>query len=207
MDALLIYKDRKFIGKHMLRAGELVLGRGGDVVLDSTTVPRRHAAIRRRAGKYFIVDLASANGTFVNGAPLPAAWVFLLAAMALTAASAFVAIRQPALFTGLLAFAAFCWGIGTALWIAGRSAPEIAGWWLAFLVLTIAAERLELSRLLAPRPWTQAVFLAAAAILIAGTWRGELGAAAAELGVGTELVAQLLHLPADRLPLLGVGRE
>src|SRR5215467_6300368 len=45
---------------------------------------------------------------------------------------------------------AACWGTGTLAWMLGYSMRDVAGWWLAFLVLTIAAERLELSRLLAP---------------------------------------------------------
>lgn len=73
MDALLIYKDRKFVGKQLLRGNECILGRGGDIVLDSPQVSRRHAAIRRRAGRFFLLDLGSANGTFLNRAPVATA--------------------------------------------------------------------------------------------------------------------------------------
>ncbi len=38
-----------------------------DVVLDDTTVSRRHATITRKAGIYELADLGSTNGTFVNG--------------------------------------------------------------------------------------------------------------------------------------------
>src|SRR5271155_4611511 len=38
-----------------------------DVVLDDTTVSRRHATITRKAGSYELADLGSTNGTFVNG--------------------------------------------------------------------------------------------------------------------------------------------
>src|SRR3984957_3273566 len=38
-----------------------------DVVLDDTTVSRRHATITRRASGFELADLGSTNGTFVNG--------------------------------------------------------------------------------------------------------------------------------------------
>src|SRR5271167_2046954 len=39
-----------------------------DVVLDGTTVSRRHATIERKPGGFELADLGSTNGTFVNGA-------------------------------------------------------------------------------------------------------------------------------------------
>jgi pSer/pThr/pTyr-binding forkhead associated (FHA) protein len=72
MDALLIYRDGKFVGKQILRGEEWLIGRGGDIVLDSLQVSRRHALVRRREGGFCLVDLGSANGTTVNGAPLTA---------------------------------------------------------------------------------------------------------------------------------------
>ena len=38
-----------------------------DVVLDDTTVSRRHATIARKPGSFELADLGSTNGTFVNG--------------------------------------------------------------------------------------------------------------------------------------------
>ena len=38
-----------------------------DVALSDTLVSRRHARIRQEDNKFYIYDLASANGTFVNG--------------------------------------------------------------------------------------------------------------------------------------------
>ena len=38
-----------------------------DVVLDDTTVSRRHATITRKEGGYELADLGSTNGTYVNG--------------------------------------------------------------------------------------------------------------------------------------------
>jgi hypothetical protein len=107
------------------------------------------------------------------GEPLFAAGMFLLAGLALTVNSAVVSARQPALFTIMLAVAAACWGGGTIAWIMGQDAANATGWWLAFLMLTVAAERLELSRLLSPPRLSQAMFVAAALLVIIGAARGE----------------------------------
>jgi len=104
----------------------------------------------------------------------PSLLAFLAAGIALTIGSGTIVVRQPALFTIGLAVAAAAWGVGTLMLLLGRSVPEAAGWWLAFLVLTIAAERLELSRVLAPPLSTQLVLAAALALVVAGAARAEL---------------------------------
>ncbi len=130
------------------------------------------------------ISALGAVGLFA-GSPLAAAVAFLLASAVLTLVSCFILARQPALFTAMLVVAAACWGGGTLLWIVGADHAEVAGWWLAFLVLTIAAERLELSRLLAPPLRSQATFAAATAVLLVGIGRGELaGAHAPFTGLG-----------------------
>ncbi|KAB2850531.1 MAG: hypothetical protein F9K44_04590 [Hyphomicrobiaceae bacterium] len=119
-----------------------------------------------------------------GAAPLAAA-VFLLAGLALAINSVAVVARQPALFTMALAVAAACWAIGTAAWIMGQYTAEFTGWWLAFLVLTVGAERLELSRLLSPPRLSQVAFACAAAFILIGAARRELaGNSAVFTGVG-----------------------
>lgn len=57
-------------GKEMpLRRDRNTIGRDGtqcDIVVDDTTVSKRHAEIRFENGQYVLYDLASTNGTFVN---------------------------------------------------------------------------------------------------------------------------------------------
>jgi hypothetical protein len=123
--------------------------------------------------------------TLIAGAPAFASGAFLLAGIALTINSSAVVVRHPALFTIILAVAAACWTGGTLVWIKGAVAADVAGWWLAFLVLTVAAERLELSRLLSPPRLSQLTFAIAAALIITGAARGEFaGEAAPFSGVG-----------------------
>lgn len=125
-----------------------------------------------------IVDAA----TFAGGA-------FLLAGIALTLNSGRIVIRQPALFTVVLTIAAACWVGGTLVWIKGAPAADVTGWWLAFLVLTIAAERLELSRLLSTPRSSQLIFAFASALIIAGAARGEFAGKASLLSGAGLLVA------------------
>jgi hypothetical protein len=133
---------------------------------------------------------ASAVGALVllAGSPTLAAGLFLLASLLLTFDSLMVVLRQRALFTVMLAVAAACWGVGTSAWLARGDVVDAVGWWLAFLVLTIASERLELSRLLAPPPLSQAAFAAAVLLILAGATRGEF-AAGSGLLTGVGLVA------------------
>jgi len=119
------------------------------------------------------------------GSPAAAAASFLAAGVLLTFDSLMVVVRQRALFTVMLAVAAACWGAGTLTWLISGGLADAVGWWLAFLVLTIASERLELSRLLAPPPLSQATFVAAVLLILAGAARGEFaGGSALSTGLG-----------------------
>ncbi len=120
----------------------------------------------------------------------PAAGALFLAASAILAlTSIFVANRQPLLITVVMTIAAASWGMGTAAWLAGHATTYVTGWWISFLVLMIAAERLELSRVLSPSPAAQALFVAAIALVFTGSVRDELSGASAPLLLGLGLLA------------------
>ena len=42
-------------------------GRGNQLRIDSRTVSRRHAQVVKSGTEYFVEDLGSRNGTFLNG--------------------------------------------------------------------------------------------------------------------------------------------
>ncbi|MDW8270612.1 MAG: hypothetical protein RMN24_15750 [Anaerolineae bacterium] len=75
---------------------------------------------------------------------------------------------QPQLHGAVLVLAGVLWPVGNLLWLTGRSLAEAMLWWTAFLVLTIAGERLELSRLLQPGPRVRRSFLAAVGLVVLG---------------------------------------
>ncbi|WP_397547028.1 hypothetical protein ABUL39_00550 [Rhodothermus marinus] len=55
---------------------------------------------------------------------------------------------QRASFLLVMAAGAVALIVGNAAWLLGQPVPAVVPWWMAFLVLTIAGERLELSRML-----------------------------------------------------------
>jgi hypothetical protein len=120
----------------------------------------------------------------IAGAGWYASLLMLAGSAVLLAASLDILNRQRAMFTFTIAAGAACWAGGNVLWMLGLPVYEAVPWWLAFLILTIAGERLELSRFLPPSPWARRVFagiLAAFAIALAGgtnAWAHALYAAA-----------------------------
>jgi len=60
----------KVVKQFAIDEGErLVIGRSSeaDVVVDNTAISRKHTALEKRNGVYFLEDLGSLNGTMVNG--------------------------------------------------------------------------------------------------------------------------------------------
>jgi hypothetical protein len=104
----------------------------------------------------------------IAGAPSIAAWAFLAGSLVFLAASIDIFHRQTALFTFTLALGAVCWTVGNSLWAAGWSVHDVVTWWFAFLILTIAGERLELSRFLAPSRVAKWTFAAIIGVIGAG---------------------------------------
>jgi hypothetical protein len=86
----------------------------------------------------------------LHGATMAAPGLYLAGSAVLLAASLDVLRRQREGFTLVITLAAACWVVGTALWALGAQVHQVVGWWVAFLVLTIAGERLELSRFMPP---------------------------------------------------------
>ncbi len=104
-----------------------------------------------------------------------APWFYVVAGGVLSVASLVIVRRQRALFTLTLAFGALAWLAGSTRWALGFAVHEVVPWWLAFLVLTIAGERLELSRFLPPSAAATRVFAGLLVACIAGLAGGTHG--------------------------------
>lgn len=145
-------------------------------------------AVALGGGWPYLAPALSALGSLLLLAGLPpvlGAAASVLAGAVLVAASLRIMQEQPALFTGALALGAAAWTIGNLVWFAGGAFADAAGWWLAFLVLTIAGERLELSRLLDVKGDSQPLFVVATILLAAGAGLGIAGATGSILfGIG-----------------------
>ncbi len=119
----------------------------------------------------------------IGGLPGPSGPLLLtLGSGALVAIFLLVVRRQPALFTGVMALAALVWLVGNVWWLAGGPLYRVVFWWIGFLLLTIAGERLELARLQRPSTASRAAFLAALGVFLGG-----VALAAVDLDLGARL--------------------
>jgi hypothetical protein len=99
----------------------------------------------------------------------------LLGSAVLLSGTTLIMLRQRELFMVTMVLGAFSWLIGNLLWLTGTPVPEVVALWINFLVLTIAGERLELSRFLPPSPRAKQIFTAILAMLVAGSILGATG--------------------------------
>ena len=126
----------------------------------------------------------------ICGAPTPMGAAFITVGSAIVTV-VFVRILQAhvTLFAATMLSGAAAWLIGNALWSAGFAVYRVVFWWIAFIVVTIAGERLELNRLLQPTRAIRAAFVACVVVIFGGAAaiarRPELGVRVTGLGLLT----------------------
>lgn len=134
------------------------------------TVIGLERAVALAQGWAYLGPFAGALGTaslFAGGAvAFPVCLV--IASGVFFAASLALYFRQRARFTLTLLLGAGCWVAGNLLFAFGAGMLLVLPWWIGFLVLTIAGERLELSRFAPSAPGARQAFLWIVAALIAG---------------------------------------
>ena len=135
-----------------------------------TVISLERAVALGRGWAYLAPAAAGIGGVaLLAGAPVIVTQVTTVTAAAiLVAASIQVLFRLVAPFTVILAIGALCWLIGNTVWLAGGALHLAVPWWLAFLVLTIAGERLELTRFLPTPAGAQRLFFAIVGAILAG---------------------------------------
>ena len=128
----------------------------------------RAVALKRRAA--FAAPLASglAGLCLLAGFDAAARGLLVAASLVFVAVNLVIVRRQRAPHTVLLLASALAWLAGNLLHALREAGAATLAWWFAFLVLTIAAERLEMTRLMRRRPSAQAAFHAIVAALLAG---------------------------------------
>jgi hypothetical protein len=125
---------------------------------------------------------ALAGVAMLSGRPAAAAWLAVVAALAFIAVNGVVFERQRAPHTALLLAGAAAWLVGNLMLALGSQAAVVVPWWFSFLVLTIAAERLEMTRLMRRRRGAAAslylclaaMLLGSAAFALSPVWGGAL---------------------------------
>jgi hypothetical protein len=133
--------------------------------------------------------LAALGGlALITGLPDPAGVLGMtLGSAGLVAIFGLVVFRHSALHTVTLWLGALSWFSGNLLWLAGQPLLHVVPWWMAFLVLTIMGERLELARLLRLSRGGYSAYIAAVSALLAG-----LAAVLLSFDTGTRIVGLAL---------------
>jgi hypothetical protein len=111
----------------------------------------RAVAVKLRTA--FLAPLASGLGglCLLAGQRGAGGWLMVAASVVFIVVNIVVVQRQPASHTWLLLVSALAWFAGNLLFASGLDGGAILPWWFGFLVMTIAAERLEMTRLMKRR--------------------------------------------------------
>lgn len=144
----------------------------------------RAVAVRLRWA--WLAPFASALGAvaLLAGAYGAGGGLIACAAAVFTLVNLVVVRRQSSPHTWLLLAAAIAWLAGSVLRATSTAGDAVVAWWFAFLVITIAAERLELTRLMPRRPRAQLALYGIVALLVAGCAAGSTLFGAALLALG-----------------------
>ena len=126
----------------------------------------------------------------------PAAWLWAFAGVVFVAVNVVVVMRQPAPHTVLLLVGALAWLVGNLLFAVEPAAHAVLPWWFAFLVLTIAAERLEMTRLMRRHPVARPSLHAILFTLLAAAAWSAADAVAGGVAYGAALAALAVWLGA-----------
>ncbi len=135
-----------------------------------TVIGLERAVALDRKFAYLVPVLSAASGILLMvGVWWSAAgWLQLLASAGLVILFALIVRQHTAIYTVTMAAGSIAWLLGNGLLVSGRPIYAVTPWWIAFLVLTIAGERLELSRVLRLPRSVIRLFTMAAGIFVAG---------------------------------------
>jgi len=129
----------------------------------------RAVALAARWGYAAPIAVAAGALTLLLGLGGPLGpWLVTGGSAGLVAIYVVVWRRQPSLFVFTMGTGALLWVGGNIRWLTGAAILRVVFWWLAFLVLTIAGERLELNRVLRQTPLVRTTFVLSAALVAVG---------------------------------------
>lgn len=127
-------------------------------------------AVAARRAEAWLAPLASgfAGVALLLGNPAAAGVLLVAAATVFVAVNVRLLMRQRAGHTALLLASACAWCVGNLLFALDAASGAVLPWWFAFLVMTVAAERLEMTRLMRRRPGATPALVLLLAVLCAG---------------------------------------
>lgn len=138
------------LGWHVPVGAAQLVGHGPVFVLGVfLTVISLERAVALGGRAAYVGPIAAAAGGLglVLGLADVGPWLVLVAAVALVAMNVAIVRRQAAAFTWAMLVGAVVLTLSSVAWLRGAPVFAVVPAWMAFFVLTIVAERLELSRL------------------------------------------------------------
>ncbi|MCX6216130.1 hypothetical protein [Spirosoma sp.] len=126
---------------------------------------------------------------FLLGYPFVGLWLLVAGSMGMALMAYLFLVRYRQAYNYLLFGGSVCLVIGHVLVLKTGFYPLAVPWWIAFLLLTIVAERLELSRFLPIKPWQRLLLWGAAGLFVAGIVKPFHGFGQALMGIGMIAVA------------------
>lgn len=171
-----------FVGLHtgVQRLGMLQSAPGADLVMLhgplmvsaflGTVIGLERAVALGRTWGYSAPILTGAGGAFLIVGLGSWQGAVMISLGSLIVVVIFIAILRIELqsFVAVMGLGAAAWLVGNVLWVTGRPVFDVVGWWIGFLVLTIAGERLELTRMLVHGRWVRLLFMTLIAVVAAG---------------------------------------
>jgi len=153
----------------------------------------------------YAVPAASGLGglALILGVPLLVGQILLgIAGIGLLLLYAVAARRHAAFHLGVMAAGAVSWTVSVGLWLTGWDVGLLVPWFAGFLVLTIAGERLELSRVTRLTRTARVAFAVAVGVFAAGAV-----AAIGSFSLGTRIAGAGLLALAAWLAVYDVSRR
>ena len=129
----------------------------------------RVVALRwRRAYAVPILSGLGAVALFTGLSPVIGRGLITLASIGLALMLVWMIRTRPAAYVFTMGIGGLMWLTGNLLWLSDGPVYRAAPWWAGFLILTIAGERLELARVLAPGGGARKTFIGVIAIFVSG---------------------------------------
>ena len=142
-------------------------------------IERATALARRWAWGVPAASVLGSIWLVIDHAPRIGQALLLVAGLGLVAVYVRLDLIQRSTHNTLMGVAAVGWAVAAALWLAGRPVSATVPWLAIFLVVTITAERLELSRLIGTTRVARISLVAAVTAMVAGAvvsvWLSDLG--------------------------------
>lgn len=131
-------------------------------------IPLERAVAIRQNWMFAVPVIAGLGWITLLLAPYLGGMLLTLASVGTLLILAVMVRREPHMHTVTMFAGVLAWIVGNFLWMLGLPIFRIVYLWIAFLVLTIAGERLELSRVLHPAPGQLRIFSLISVALTAG---------------------------------------